>query len=114
MSTKLLGCIQSWLDKLFPCLEKDRMVHAVFNSKLFLSNDTMLVIKEHFREILFWNKKLNPDHWCMCLPYELQKGGYHKDLLSVDYIILMPVSTKFLLSNGIHKFFSGKWIVSNK
>ena len=31
MSTKLLGCIQSWVDKLFPCLEKDRMPFSIVN-----------------------------------------------------------------------------------
>ena len=58
LSSKLLGCIQSRLDKLFPrfitvYLDKDRMVHAVFDNKLFLSDDTMSVIKEQVREILF-------------------------------------------------------------
>ena len=43
MSSKLLGCIQYRLDKLFPYfisvwLDKDRMAHAVFDSKLFLSD----------------------------------------------------------------------------
>ena len=73
MSSKLLGCIQYRLDKLFPYfisvwLDKDRMAHAVFDSKLFLSDDALLVIKEHVRDILFRNKKLNPNYWCMCLP----------------------------------------------
>ena len=54
MSSKLLGCIQYWLDKLFPdfitvWLDKNRMVHSVFDSKSFLSNDTVLVIKEHIK-----------------------------------------------------------------
>ena len=49
MSSKLLGCIQYRLDKLFPhfisvWLDKDRMAHAVFDSKLFLSDDALLVI----------------------------------------------------------------------
>ena len=58
MSRKLLDYIQSQLDKLFSdfitvWLDKDRMVHVVFDRKLFLSDDTVLVIKEHVREILF-------------------------------------------------------------
>ena len=58
MSRKLLDYIQSQLDKLFShfitvWLVKDCMVHAVFDRKLFLSDDTVLVIKEHVREILF-------------------------------------------------------------
>ena len=77
------------------------MVLAVFDGKLFLSDDTVSVIKEHVREILFRNKKLNPYYWCTCLPYKLQKRGYHKDSLRLDYIIFMPLSSKFFLSNGI-------------
>ena len=43
MSSKLLSCIQSQLDKLFNgfvtvWLDKDQMVHAVFQSQLFLSD----------------------------------------------------------------------------
>ena len=58
MSRKLLDYIQSQLDKLFSdfitvWLDKDRMVHAVFDRKLFLSDDTVLVIKKHVRKILF-------------------------------------------------------------
>ena len=82
-------------------LDNDRMVHAIFDSKLFLSDDTVSAIKEHVREILFRNKKLNPNYWCTCLPYKLQNGGYHKDSLRMDYIILMPLSCKFFLWNGI-------------
>ena len=37
------------------------MVHVVSDSKLFLSDDAVSVIKEHVREILFRNKKLNPN-----------------------------------------------------
>ena len=48
MSRKLLGCIQFQLDKLFPdfitiWLDRDRMVHAGFNGKLFLSDDAVSV-----------------------------------------------------------------------
>ena len=100
MSSKLLGCIQYQLDKLFRYfitvwIDIDCMVHAVFDSKLFLSDDTVSVIKEHVREILFRNKKLNLNYWCTYLPYKLRKGGYHKDLIRLDYIILMPVSFKY-------------------
>ena len=66
MTSKFLGCIQSQLDKLFPhfitvWIDKNRMVRAVFDSKLFLSDDSVSVIKEQVREILFRNKKLNPN-----------------------------------------------------
>ena len=76
MSSKLLGCIQYQLDKLFRYfitvwIDIDFMVHAVFDSKLFLSDDTVSVIKEHVREILFRNKKLNLNYWCTYLPYKL-------------------------------------------
>ena len=72
------------------------MVHALFNGKSFLSADAFSVIKECIREILFRNKSLNPNYWCMCLPYVLKKGGY-KDSLRLDYIILVPVSSKFFI-----------------
>ena len=66
MNSKLLGCIQSWLDKSFPhfitvWLNKNRMVDAIFHSKLFLTDDTVSVTKEHVKEILFRNKKSNPN-----------------------------------------------------
>ena len=89
------------------------MVHAVFDSKLFLSDDTVSVIKEHVGEILFRNKKLNPNYWCTCLPYKLQKGGYHKDSLRVDYIILMPLSSKCFLSNGMDLSRENKLLLTN-
>ena len=59
MSSKLVGCIQCRLDKLFPhfitvWLDKGCMVHAVFDSKLFLSHDAVSVIKEQVREIFFF------------------------------------------------------------
>ena len=78
MSSKLFGCVQYRLDKLFPdfitvWLDKDRMVHAVFDSKLSLSDNIVPAIKEHVREILFRNKELNLNYWCTCLPYKLQK-----------------------------------------
>ena len=78
MSSRLLGCIQFQLDKLFPdfitiWLDRDHMVHVVFSIKLFLSDDAVSVIKDCIREILFQNKKLNPNYWCTCLPYELRK-----------------------------------------
>ena len=90
------------------------MVHAIFDSKLFLSDDTVSPIKEHVREILFRNKKLNPNYWCTCLPYKLQNGGYHKDSLRMDYIILMPLSCKIFLWNGIDLSRENELLLTNR
>ena len=66
MSSKLLGCIQSRLDKLFPrfitvYLDKDRMVHTVFDSKLFLSEIPCRLLKNKLEIFYFETKKLSPN-----------------------------------------------------
>ena len=62
----------------------------------------MSPIKENVKEILINYRKDNPYYWCTCLPNELKKGDYYyRKSFRLDYIILMPISPKHFLSDGI-------------
>ena len=70
MSSKLLGCLEYCLYKLFPLrfqtvwLDTSFRIHAIFYGNEFFEGPEVDLVKGHVRDILIDNRKRNVNFWC--------------------------------------------------
>ena len=107
MSSKLLGCLEYCLYKLFPLrfqtvwLDTSFRIHAIFYGNEFFEGPEVDLVKGHVRDILIDNRKRNVNFWCTFLPYELKKENNFSYSLYMDYIKLLKIHHSYFDENGI-------------